>query len=50
MRRGRISIGLTSFETGLTYHLQLSETEARKFAVFYAPGRSSSRAMQSAHL
>ena len=31
---GRFSIGLTSGETGLTYHLDLSETEAERFAAF----------------
>ena len=32
----RISIGLTSPETGLTYHLHMSEAEAHRFAVFFA--------------
>jgi hypothetical protein len=32
--RGRFSIGLTSGETGLTYHLHLSEDEAQLFAAF----------------
>jgi hypothetical protein len=32
----RVSIGLTSHETGLTYHLHLSEAEAHRFAVFFA--------------
>jgi hypothetical protein len=32
----RISIGLTSPETGLTYHLHISEAEAHRFAVFLA--------------
>jgi hypothetical protein len=31
---GRFSIGLTSSETGLTYHLHLSEDEAQRFAAF----------------
>jgi hypothetical protein len=31
---GRFSIGLTSKETGVTYHLHLSETEAQRFAAF----------------
>jgi hypothetical protein len=31
---GRFSIGLTSRETGLTYHLHLTEAEARTFAAF----------------
>jgi hypothetical protein len=29
---GRFSIGLTSTETGVTYHRHLSETEAQQFA------------------
>jgi hypothetical protein len=33
---GRFSIGLTSRETGITYHLHLSESEARTFAAFVA--------------
>jgi hypothetical protein len=32
----RISIGLTSHENGLTYHLHMSEAEAHRFAVFLA--------------
>jgi hypothetical protein len=32
----RISIGLTTPETGLTYHLHMSEAEAHRFAVFFA--------------
>jgi hypothetical protein len=32
----RLSIGLTSNETGLTYHLHMSEAEAQRFAVFVA--------------
>jgi hypothetical protein len=32
----RLSIGLTSNETGLTYHLHMSEAEAHRFAVFVA--------------
>jgi hypothetical protein len=35
-RTGRFSIGLTSKETGVTYHLNLSETEAQRFAAFVA--------------
>jgi hypothetical protein len=31
---GRFSIGLTSRETGASYHLHLSEAEARRFADF----------------
>jgi hypothetical protein len=31
---GRLSIGLTSKETGVTYHLHLSETEPQQFAAF----------------
>jgi hypothetical protein len=31
---GRFSIGLSSGETGLTYHLHLSEAEAERFAAF----------------
>ena len=31
---GRLSIGLTSKETGVTYHLHLSEAEAQQFAAF----------------
>jgi len=30
----RFSIGLTSRETGMTYHLHLTEAEARTFAAF----------------
>jgi hypothetical protein len=33
---GRFSIGLTSKETGVTYHLHLSETEAQRLAAFVA--------------
>jgi hypothetical protein len=32
----RISIGLTSHENGLSYHLHMSEAEAHRFAVFLA--------------
>jgi hypothetical protein len=32
----RVSIGLTSYETGLTYHLHMTEAEAHRFAVFLA--------------
>ena len=32
----RVSIGLTSHETGLTYHLHMSEAEAHRLAVFLA--------------
>ena len=32
----RISIGLSSRESGLTYHLHMSEAEAHRFAVFLA--------------
>ena len=39
----RVSIGLTSHETGLTYHLHMSEAEAHRFAVFLAE-RSTVRA------
>ena len=31
---GRFTIGLTSAETGTTYHLHLSEAEALQFAAF----------------
>ena len=31
---GRFTIGLTSRETGVTYHLHFSEDEARNFAAF----------------
>ena len=30
----RFSIGLTSGETGITYHLHLTEDEAQRFAAF----------------
>jgi hypothetical protein len=40
---GRFSIGLTSGETGLTYHLHLSEAEAQRFAAFVTE-RSRARA------
>ena len=39
----RVSVGLTSRETGLTYHLHMSEAEAHRFAVFLAE-RSTVRA------
>jgi hypothetical protein len=31
---GRFSIGITSRETGTTYHLHLTDDEARRFAAF----------------
>ena len=40
---GRFSIGLTSRETGLTYHVHLSEDEAQRFAAFVTE-RSKARA------
>ena len=40
---GRFSIGLTSGETGLTYHLHLTEDEAQRFAAFVTE-RSKARA------
>jgi hypothetical protein len=36
---GRFSIGLTSGESGLTYHLHLSDDEAQRFAAFVADRR-----------
>ena len=36
---GRYAIGLTSRETGVTYHLHLSEAEAQDFAAFVAARR-----------
>jgi hypothetical protein len=35
----RFSIGLISGETGLRYHLQLSEDEAQRFAALVAERR-----------
>jgi hypothetical protein len=32
----RISVGLTSHENGLTYHLHMSEAETHRLAVFLA--------------
>jgi hypothetical protein len=32
----RVSVGLTSHENGVTYHLHMSEAEAHRFAVFLA--------------
>jgi hypothetical protein len=35
-RTGRFSIGITSRETGVTYHLHPTEAEAQQFAAFVA--------------
>ena len=32
----RLSIGVTSAENGITYHVHLSEAEAKRFAAFVA--------------
>jgi hypothetical protein len=32
----RVSIGLTSPETGLTYHFHMTDAEAHRFAVYLA--------------
>jgi len=42
----RFSIGLTSNETGITYHVHLTEAEAQRFAVFVAE-RTEVQALQS---